>query len=489
MMLTSFIVVLLLAAFVSWTAARWSTMVSRLICLFALGLNLCLTVFLLFQHRANPLSLDFVYPWVSVLGLSFSLFLDGLSLLFLMLTFAVGAIAVLSSWSEVKERVGFFHLNLMLVLTGVTGVFLASNLVLFYVFWELMLVPMYLLILIWGHENRVYAANKFFVFTQVGSLFFLVAILWEGHNYYAMTGSLSFDVANLVVIHNQPSMGFLIMLGFLAAFMVKVPMFPLHPWLPDAHSEAPTGGSVVLAGLLLKTGCYGIIRFVIPLFATEFVSITQPVMILAICGIIYGAVMAFAQNDIKRLVAYTSVSHLGFVLLGIFSGTEIGLQGAVLQIICHGFSTGGLFMIAGMLKERLHTREIGKMGGIWSSAPRLSGFMLFFVFASIGLPGLGNFVGEFLVILATYSQSRAMAGFAAFGLVLASLYGLGLARRVLFGKGDLTSMRDTGVREITLSSIMVLALVLLGIFPNSVIDTAKDSVSQLVKTLAKVGSR
>jgi NADH-quinone oxidoreductase subunit M len=286
--------------------------------------------------------------------------------------------------------VGLFHLNLMLVLAGVTGVFLALDLFLFYFFWELMLVPMYFLIDLWGHENRHYAAIKFFLFTQLSGLLMLLAILGLHFLHKEATGEATFDYTKLLHTPMGSTAQMLLMLGFFGAFAVKLPAVPFHTWLPDAHTEAPTAGSVILAGLLLKTGAYGMIRFVVPLFP-EAAAVFAPIaMTVGVIGIVYGAILAFAQTDLKRLVAYTSVSHLGFVLLGIFVWNKLALQGAVMQMICHGLSTGALFIIVGELQDRIHTRDMRRMGGLWTVAPRMGAVAMFFAMASLGLPGLGT---------------------------------------------------------------------------------------------------
>ena len=354
-------------------------------------------------------------PWIPALGIGFHLAMDGLSLLLVLLTVFLGMAAVLASWTEIERDVGFFHFNLMATLTGIIGVFIAMDLFLFYFFWELMLVPMYFLIALWGHERRRYAAMKFFLFTQLSGLAMLAAILGLFFIHGSETGIYTFDYLQLLGTPVPPNAARLILAGFLAAFLVKLPAVPFHTWLPDAHTEAPTAGSVILAGLLLKTGAYGIIRFAVPLLpgaATEFAPVA---MAIAVIGILYGALLAFAQTDIKRLVAYTSVSHMGFVLLGIFAWNEVALQGAVIQMLCHGVGTGALFILCGALQERIDTRDTQRMGGLWDASPRMGAIWIFFALAALGLPGMGNFVGEFLVLLGTYRVSVPMTVLAATG--------------------------------------------------------------------------
>ena len=416
-------------------------------------------------------------PWIPQLGVSLHLAMDGLSLVLVALTLFLGIISVICSWTEIRERVGFFHLNLLWILSGILGVFLALDLFLFYFFWELMLVPMYFLINVWGHENRVYASLKFFLFTQAGGLLMLLSILALYFIHGRETGQYTFDYSLLLGTPMSAAAAFWIMLGFLAAFLVKLPAVPFHPWLPDAHTEAPTAGSVVLAGLLLKTGAYGILRFVLPLFPDAAASITQPMLILAVVGIIYGAVLAYGQTDLKRLVAYTSVSHMGFVLLGIFAGGQTALSGAIMQIVAHGVSTGALFIIVGMIQERIHTREMDMMGGLWSAAPRLGGTGLVFALASLGLPGFANFVAEFLVLLGSYRTHSAITIIAASGLVLAAIYSLWIVQRVFHGaRSENLIIRDLTTRETGMMAIMIIVILWLGLFPRQMLSMAEQAL-------------
>lgn len=407
--------------------------------------------------------------WIPQLGISFHLAADGLSLILVALTFFLGACAVVSSWTEVKERVGLFHLNLMLAIAGITGAFLAMDLFLFYFFWELMLIPMFFIIALWGHENRRAASMKFFIFTQAGSLLMLVAILALFFIHGRATGEYSFSYGALLGTPMNYVTELILMLAFFAAFAVKLPAFPFHTWLPDAHTEAPTAGSVILAGILLKTGGYGLIRFVIPFFPEASLDFAPVTFVLAVAGIIYGAVLALGQTDLKRLVAYTSVSHMGFVLLGVYAWNELALQGALVQMVCHGVSTGALFMIAGSLQERLHSRDISGMGGLWASAPMMGAAMLVFALASLGLPGLGNFVGEFLVLLGVFSISPEAAILAASGLVLSAVYSLWIVQRVFHGPQKLKVL-DFGRREMAAIVPMIVVLLWLGLFPQPVLD-------------------
>jgi NADH-quinone oxidoreductase subunit M len=345
------------------------------------------------------------YEWIPQYGISFHLALDGLSLLLIVLTVFLGLLSVLVSWNQITERIGFFHFNLLWILAGITGVFLALDLFLFYFFWEVMLIPMYFIIAIWGYENRIYAAFKFFIYTQASGLLMLIAILALYFTHGAETGNYTFDYNQLLGTSLSSPASMWIMLGFLIAFAVKLPLVPFHNWLPDAHTEAPTAGSVILAGLLLKTGAYGILRFVLPLFPQASIDFAPYGMMLGTIGILYGAKLAFAQRDFKRLVAYSSVSHMGFVMLGVYAFNQLALQGVVMQMLAHGISTGALFIIVGAIQKRIHTRDLEEMGGFWELAPRMGGITLLFTMASLGLPGLGNFIAEFLILSGTFQAS------------------------------------------------------------------------------------
>ncbi len=424
-------------------------------------------------------------PWIAGLGISFSLGLDGLSLLLVALTGLLGLLAVACSWREISRKVGFFHANLLWNLGGVLGIFLATDLFLFFVFWEVMLVPMFFLIALWGHNipggrSRIYAATKFFIFTQASGLLMLVAILALVLVHRQATGVLSVCYAALLNTPMRERVEFWIMLGFFIAFAVKLPMVPLHSWLPDAHSQAPTAGSAVLAGVLLKTAAYGLLRFLLPLFPHASAQFAPVAMGLGVFGIIYGAVCAFGQNDTKRLVAYTSISHMGFILMGVYAGTEEALQGVIVQVLAHGLSAGGLFIICGELYERLQTRDLREMGGLWARFSYLPPIALFFVIASLGLPGLGNFIGEFLILLGTFKAHPNVAVVAASGLILSAVYSLILMQHAFHGKPrEATPLRDLNYREnATLATLMVV-LVGLGLYPQPVLDVSRASVQAL----------
>ncbi|MDO6429073.1 NADH-quinone oxidoreductase subunit M [Flavitalea sp. BT771] len=475
---------LLIGGLLSWMAARWNAVLSKWIALLAVGADLSLAGYWWFHFRDAASSgsswfIDFQTGWIPSFGIGFHVAMDGLGLVLLLLTFFLGILAVLCSWQEIKERTGFFYFNLLWTLAGISGVFVAMDLFLFYFFWEVMLVPMFFLISIWGDARRRYAAYKFFIFTQAGGLLMLLAILALYFIHGRQTGTYTFDYFSLLHTSLASSVSRWILSGFLIAFAIKLPAVPFHSWLPDAHSEAPTAGSLLLAGLLLKTGAYGIIRFVLPLFPRESAAIAWWAILAGVIAIVYGALLAFAQTDLKRLIAYTSVSHMGFVLLGIFSFSEIAMQGAVMQILTHGISTGALFVMAGMLKERLHTRDIEQMGGLWTSMPVMGGAALLFTMASLGLPMLGNFIAEFLILLGTFSASVPLAVIASFGLVLSALYSLRMVRKVFLGPADLP-LKDLSVRELLILAAMSIGIIALGLYPQPVIDMVRTTVRQLV---------
>jgi len=477
------IIIPLLGGLAAWILGRDNNASARWISLVALTLDCVLLAILWPGFSIQPeigqgrWLIEWNQAWIPQLGISFHLAMDGLSFILVALTLFLGIISVICSWTEIRERVGFFHMNLLWILAGILGVFLALDLFLFYFFWELMLVPMYFLIYIWGHENRVYASLKFFIFTQAGGLLMLLSILALYFIHGGNTGIYTFDYNLLLGTSLTPSAAFWIMAGFLIAFIVKLPVVPFHPWLPDAHTEAPTAGSVILAGLLLKTGAYGLLRFVMPLFPSAAAAIAPTMLGLAVIGIIYGAILAFGQSDLKRLVAYTSVSHMGFVLLGIFAGSATALSGSVMQMVAHGVSTGALFIVVGMIQERTHTREMGQMGGFWDMAPRLSGVGLVFALASLGLPGFGNFIAEFLVLIGSFRMHAVVTVFAASGFVLAAIYSLWIVQRVFQGeKRDDVHIADLTGRETGMMAALIIVIIGIGFFPRMVLKPVEPVI-------------
>lgn len=429
--------------------------------------------------------LEFRAPWIPRFGITFHLALDGLSLLMLLLTGFLGTLAVACSWKEIDKHVGFFHLNLLWNLGGVVGVFLAIDMFLYFFFWEMMLVPMFFLIALWGHKgatgrSRISAATKFFIYTQASGLLLLLAIIGLVLVHAQSTGQLTFDYTDLLGTKMAPLVEMVLMLGFFIAFAVKLPVVPVHSWLPDAHAQAPTAGSVDLAGVLLKTAGYGLLRFGVPLFPHASLEFAPIAMWLGVIGIFYGGFVACAQTDIKRLVAYTSVSHMGFVLVGIYAGNMVALQGVAVQMIAHGISAGALFILCGELYERLHTRDLREMGGLWTRLRFLPPITLFFAAASLGLPGMGNFVGEIMILLGGFKANGAVAVIAAGGLILAAVYGLLMMQKAFYGPTRAEHrLPDLTPREILTMLSLMAVLLWLGVYPQPVLDTSLASMQQL----------
>jgi NADH-quinone oxidoreductase subunit M len=489
MILIALVSILFIGGILAWLAEGWNRDLPRWISLIAIAAAATLLP-QLFQLEpglsATPATTSDTWlilhtiPWIPKFGISVLIGLDGISLLMVALTIFLGLIGVVSSWSEIDHRPGFFQFCIMWTLAGVVGVFIALDLFLFFFFWEVMLIPMYLLIAIWGHENKGYASMKFFLFTQVSGLLMLLSILTLVFVNYGNTGEFTFSYFKLLDANLPADIAYWVMWGFFIAFVVKLPGFPVHTWLPDAHTQAPTAASVLLAGILLKTGAYGLIRFTVPLFPDAAREIALIAMTLGVAGIIYGAILAFAQTDFKRLVAYSSVSHMGFVLVGIYAWNQLTLQGSVMQMIAHGFSTAALFMIAGALQHRLHTRDMTKMGGLWVSMPRMGAITLFFIVASLGMPGLGNFVGEFLVLMGTFRVNIPITVIAAMGVITAAVYSLIAMQQTFQGApGEKLDVEDFGAREISVMVLMMAGLVFLGLYPQPVLDIADPVLAGL----------
>ena len=436
--------------------------------------------------------------WIEGLSISYFVGIDGMSLLLILLTTFLTPLALLATWNSVHERLKEYVIMILLLEVGMIGVFAALDLFLFYVFWEAMLIPMYFIIGIWGGQERVYAAIKFFLFTLFGSLLMLVAILVLGYFASASGGGFTTDLLALYDLAGKIPAGlqFWLFLAFALSFSIKVPLFPLHTWLPDAHVQAPTAGSVILAGVLLKMGTYGFIRFCLPLFPDAAIELAPYFSVLAVIGIIYGALVAMVQTDVKKLVAYSSVSHLGFVVLGIFSMTEEGMQGAIIQMINHGLSTGALFMIVGMIYDRAHTRQISDFGGVAKVMPVFATFFMIVTLSSIGLPGLNGFVGEFLILVGSFSsmflQSYAFAAFAASGVIFAAVYMLWMYQRVMLGpvrEGGVYhghKLTDLNAREILSLVPIVIFIVWIGVYPSTFLTKSAPLVKEVVQKMEAV---
>ena len=442
---------------------------------------------LLLWTRFSPTVAGFQFverhAWIPAFGITYLVGVDGISLLLLVLTAFLTPIALLASWDSIHRRLKAFCVFILLLESAMMGVFVALDLFLFYVFWDAMLVPMYFLIGIWGYERRIYAAVKFILYTMAGSVLMLLAILGLAYLHTTATGSYSFELTRLYQLDVPPHLQFWFFLAFALAFAIKVPLFPFHTWLPDAHVEAPTAGSVILAGVLLKMGTYGLVRFAFPLFPDAADFFAPYLAGLAVVGIVYGALVAMVQPDMKKLVAYSSVSHLGFVVLGIAAMNTQGVTGAVYQMLNHGVSTGGLFLIVGMLSDRRHTRLIAEYGGLKRITPRLVAVFLIVTLSSIGLPGLNGFVGEFLILLGAFRWDPRMAALAATGVVLSATYMLWMFQRVNYGSvtnEKNASLPDLQPREWLVIAPIVVATVIMGVVPNLFLRSIEPSVERLI---------
>jgi NADH-quinone oxidoreductase subunit M len=463
-------------------AIRWTALITSLI-----TLGISVAVLAQFNPADPDLQMVINLPWIQVAGwtITFQMGVDGLSILLVMLTTFLTPISILSTWSAVEDRVKDFMLFFLLLEIGMVGVFLAVDLFLFFIFWEFTLVPMYFLIGIWGGPRRMYAAVKFFLYTMAGSILMLLAILWLG------TYQGTFSLPDLVNQGNIPeNIQLWLFLAFAAAFAVKVPMWPLHSWLPDAHVEAPTAGSVILAGVLLKMGTYGFVRFNLSLFPQASIRMAPWIAALAVIGILYGAAVSYAQKDAKKLVAYSSVSHLGFVMLGLFALNPQGIQGGILQMINHGLSTGALFLLVGVIYERRHTREMDAFGGLWKIMPVYAALTLIVTLSSMGLPGLNGFVGEFTILLGAFGSqaigSPWFAGLAAVGVILAAVYLLFMFQKLFLGPVDKEENRvllDLNWREIITLVPLLIFIFWIGLYPTPFFNLMAPSVDKLVVAL------
>jgi NADH-quinone oxidoreductase subunit M len=464
------------------TVIRWVALITSLI-----TFGISLWVLVLFNPADPDLQMVIDIPWIEVAGweISFLMGIDGISILLVLLTTFLTPISILSTWTAIEERVKEFMIFFLMLEVGMVGVFLSLDLFLFYVFWEFTLVPMYFLIGVWGGPNRMYAAVKFFLYTMAGSLLMLLAILWLGIS--QGTFSVPEIIANASI---PPNFQIWLFLAFAAAFAIKVPMWPLHSWLPDAHVEAPTAGSVILAGVLLKMGTYGFLRFNISMFPAASVRLAPWIAVLAVIGIIYGAMVSYAQKDVKKLVAYSSVSHLGFVMLGLFAINLQGIEGGILQMINHGISTGALFLLVGIIYERRHTRDMDAFGGLWKVLPVYAVLTLIVVLSSMGLPGLNGFVGEFTILLGAFGSkvlnSPWFAVLAAIGVILAAVYLLNMFQKLFLGEVDKEENRkllDMNVREIVTLVPLLVLIFWIGLYPSPFFNLMEASVTKLVESI------
>jgi NADH-quinone oxidoreductase subunit M len=455
----------------------------------ALAISLAVfAVTLLMWARFDAASPEFQlverYAWIPAFGIDYYVGIDGISLLLVVLTGFLTPIALLSSWASVERKVKEFSIFILVLEAAMIGVFIALDLFLFYVFWDAMLIPMYFLIGIWGYDQRIYAAVKFILYTMAGSVLMLIAILGLAYLHSVATGNYSFDLLRLYALDIDPQTQRWFFLAFALAFAIKVPLFPFHTWLPDAHVQAPTAGSVILAGVLLKMGTYGLVRFAFPLFPEAAADFAPWLALLAVIGIIYGALVAMVQPDMKKLVAYSSVSHLGFVVLGICAMNVQGLQGAVYQMLAHGVSTGGLFLVVGMLSDRRHTRLISEFGGLKKVMPRLTASFMIITLASIGLPGLNGFVGEFLIMLGAFRWDPRFVVGAGVGVILSAVYMLWMFQRVYYGEvthEENAALPDLEPREWA-GVLPILAMSLaMGVFPSFFLRPMEPAVTRVVE--------
>ncbi len=460
--------------------AKWVALGVSSLVLFA-----SLPLWILFDVSTSAMQFFETHQWIAPLSIEYAVGVDGISLPLVLLTTMLTPLCIVVSWTSIETRVKEFMISLLVMETATIGVFVALDFVLFYVFWEMMLIPMYLLIGVWGGPNRVYAAIKFFLYTLAGSVLLLVAIIVL----YVYAGEQSFNILTLSQATYPSWLQAWVFWAFFAAFAVKVPMFPLHTWLPDAHVEAPTAGSVILASVLLKLGTYGFLRFSLPMLPDATRQFAAWVMILSVVAIVYGAYMALAQSDLKKLIAYSSVSHMGFVTLGIFVLNAQGIEGAILQMVNHGITTGALFLCVGILYERTHSRAIVDNSGLAKSMPMYATFLMIFALSSVGLPGMNGFVGEFLILLGVFVESKLAATCAALGVVLAAAYIFWMLQRVVYGEPAshmASKLRDLNWREIGLLAPLAVLVFWIGLYPKPMLDVMHASVDHLVHHEANV---
>ncbi len=444
-------------------------------------------------HLAGPAGAGLLAeerPWIESMGISYHLGMDGVSLMLSLLTTFLVATALLVSWKAVSERVASFHFLLLLTETGVLGVFLARDLFLFYLFWEVQIIPVFFLIGIWGHEDRLRATVKFLMYSLSGSLLMLIALIGLYVEHGARSGVYTFSLGQL--LNGQLPFGVQVWLyaGFLLGLGIKVPLIPIHTWLPDAHTEAPTAGSVILAGLLLKTGTYGLLRIAFPLFPEAARGSAPLLLVLGLAGLFYAGWIAFCQKDIKRLVAYSSIAHMGLIVIGLAVWNTLTLQGSLLQMINHGVSTSALFIMVGMLTERIDSRELSSFGGLWKRMPVFGAFFLLFSMSSMGLPGLNNFVGEILILVGTYRTYPVAAVFGFAGLVLTLLFILKMVREALFGPlKEERHIWDVTPRETMILSVLAIIVILIGVYPEPVLTFFDQPVRSLVEQGIQLAAR
>lgn len=463
----------------SETFIKWTALVISIVTFI-----LSIPLFSSFDKTTSNMQFTETYEWVPSWGIKYALGIDGISVLFVLLSTLLTVLCVTVSYNSIKDKVKEFYAALLLIEGSMIGVFCSLDLFLFYIFWEAMLIPMYLLIGVWGGPNRVYAAIKFFLYTLIGSVLMLVGIIVL----YVQTGK-TFDILQMMQTNYPYNLQLILFWAFFAAFAVKVPMWPVHTWLPDAHTEAPTAGSVILAGILIKMGAYGFLRFNMPLFPEATKAMAPAMMILSVIAIIYGGIICLGQTDLKRLIAYSSVSHMGFVTLGIFALNTQGIQGGILQMINHGIVTGALFLCVGIIYERTHTRQIADYGGTATVMPIYAAFFMVFTLASIGLPGTNGFIGEFLIILGGFTASKTLGVLAATGIIIGAAYMLWLYQRVFFMETNpkVQGHPDMDMREILTIAPLIILVLWIGIYPNTFLSFMDASVQNLINRVNTAG--
>ncbi|MCE5334850.1 MAG: NADH-quinone oxidoreductase subunit M [Desulfobacteraceae bacterium] len=489
-LLTTIVFLPLAGAFAA-LALRRNAELCRIVSLITAAADLLLVVSLYFFDLKSGATGNWLliedHSWIPGLGVRYLLAMDGISLLLITLTAFIGVLTVLVSWKQIDEKVGTFHFFLLAMQTGVLGVFLAMDLLLFYFFWEFQLIPMFFLIGIWGHEERVRATVKFVMYSIAGSLLMLIALISLYLQHGAGTGVYTFSLFELAGSKLSAASELLIYSAFLLAFAIKIPVFPLHSWLPDAHTEAPTAGSVILAGLLLKTGVYAVLRFAFPLFPNAAAASVPVLLVIGLIGLFYASWIAYAQKDMKRLVAYSSIAHMGLIVIGLAVWNMMTVSGAVLQMVNHGITTGALFILVGMLDERIRTRQLAETGGIWKKMPIFSAFFLFFSMSTIGLPGLNNFVGEILILVGTFRSSPVVAIIGFGGIVLVLPYALRLVQETLYGpsRGE-CPVWDINGREAAILAPLAAVSVFIGFYPGPLLDLVQGPVHAILSGTGNV---
>lgn len=488
MILVTLLAILMGGGILAWVAGTYNKTASRWISLVALLIDLGITAGIWMNGVTGTTAAegaDWItsvkYDWIPNFGMTFHLAMDGISLVMTSLTFFLGAIAVLVSWKSIEKNVGFFHFNILWLLAGITGVFLAMDMMLFYFFWEIMLIPMYFVMVIWGHKISRYAGWKFFLFTQISGLMMLISIIGLFIYHGVQTGSYTFNYFDLLASVPGGPVAFWLMAGFLLAFFVKLPALPFHSWLPDAYTESPSAGSIIIAALMSKTAAYGLIRFVLPLFPEPAHDFAVPALMLGVVSILYGAKLAYAQRNLKRLIAFSSFSHMGFILIGVFSFNMLALQGVMMQMVAHGLSIAALFIISEFIYERIGTLDLLEMGGFWRSMSNMGGFTLVFVMASLGLPGLANFVAEFMILAGAWQFDVLMAVLATLGLIVSVTYSLRILQKVFHQNASVKAgeLNDLNIREWVVMGCLTIAIIWLGLFPQEVVKVAQTAFDRM----------